>query len=94
METKERPRMGGRIPSEDAVYLVTAIVRVSDERALVDYAEQRVQASWSDSVHNLVGVDETLVERALVEALLVSNENPSPDEYGIEFYETRAQRLR
>lgn len=76
-----------------ASYLVTAIVYVEDERALIDYADKRTHECWDESVHNLVDKDETLVERALVEALLASNENPSPDEYGISFEQLRAQMI-
>lgn len=76
-----------------SMYLVTALVEVVDEPKLMEYAEERVRKCWQDSLESMRDRRETRVERALVEALLASNENPSPDEYGIEFHEMRCEWL-
>lgn len=67
----------------DDVYRVTVTVRVDDYQALVDYADARTYKCWNESVHNLAGSKTPVVEQALLEALIISNENPSPDTYGI-----------
>lgn len=66
-------------------YRITFDVNVNNEDALIAYARERFQECWFDTLDSIVSSNETLVERALLEALLFSNENPSPDEYGIEF---------
>lgn len=66
-------------------FRIEVYVDVIDAPSLIAYADRRVQACWSDDLDNLVVGGESKVERALIEALLFSNENPSPDEYGIEF---------
>jgi hypothetical protein len=60
-------------------------VDVLDEDELLAYADRRVRACWQSTLKAMTSYDEEKVERALIEALLYSNENPSPDEYGIEF---------
>lgn len=77
----------------DPVYRVTAVVRVSDKRALIDYADKRTYVCWQDSLSNMAGAKTPLVEQALLEAIIISNENPSPDEYGIEFLNFEVERL-
>jgi hypothetical protein len=74
-------------------YLVTVSVNVEDARALIDYADVCTEAACFESVHNLVEEGETLVERALMEALIISNENPSPVDYGISFNEISCQKV-
>lgn len=72
-------------------YLCTAIVHVEDEPALLEYAEGRAQECWSTDLAGLRDEGETLVERALAEALFASNENPPPVDYGVSFQEIRVQ---
>lgn len=74
-------------------YLCTAIVHVEDEDVLIEYANERVKACWQDSLESMRDRGQTLVEAALSEALFASNENPSPDQYGISFQEIRVQSL-
>lgn len=59
-------------------------VDILDQDVLLAYAKKRTDAMrWGDILDGLEG--DELVIGALTEALLISNENPSPDEYGIEF---------
>ena len=60
-------------------------VDVINEDALTAYADRRVQACWKETLEDMLVDGEEKIERALIEAILYSNENPSPDEYGIEF---------
>lgn len=66
-------------------YRVQADINVTDEEALIRYARERFRACWQDSLDVVVQGGESLVERALLEAVFFSNENPSPDEWGVEF---------
>lgn len=68
-----------------STYRITFDVTVEDERLFLAYAQKRVDECWACDLESLVGPDETLVGRALVEAVVFSNENPSPDEIGLEF---------
>jgi hypothetical protein len=66
-------------------YRITFEVEVEDEELLLEYATDRVQEAWGSDLDDLVAVDESKIGRALLEAILFSNENPSPAEYGIDF---------
>lgn len=66
-------------------YRIVVNVEVEDEEKLVAYARDRYEKSWGNEIEEETGEDETLVSRCLLEALLFSNENPSPVEYGISF---------
>lgn len=61
------------------VVYVRVAVRVQDAPRLIAYAKERYKASWGDSEWE----PEDLAE-AVFEALIASNENPSPDLIGIE----------
>lgn len=67
-------------------YRICTEVEVTNEDALLRYARERYRACWQDSLDSMVVGGESLIERALLEAILFSNENPSPDEWGVEFY--------
>ena len=60
-------------------------VVVTDREALCEYVKRRYAACWFESDWEPADLAE-----AVLEALVVSNENPSPDEYGIELLETQA----
>jgi hypothetical protein len=62
-------------------------VVVRDEAALLRYARRRHRASWGGA--ELGSRD---VATAVLEALVISNENPSPADYGIEIGNAEAQR--
>jgi len=62
-------------------------VNVNDKQALREYAERRYEACW----FNHKPLPST--EEALAEALIASNENPSPDEYGIELLNWRVEQV-
>ena len=66
-------------------FRISAEVNVINEESLVEYARRRFLACWADELDNMVVGGESLVERALLEAVFFSNENPSPDEWGVEF---------
>ncbi len=61
-------------------------VLVSDPEALRAYAQRRYAVCWFDSEWEPADV-----AQAVLEALVISNENPSPDEYGIEIVEAEAR---
>lgn len=65
-------------------YRITVDVTVLNEDRLLNYADQRIQACWKTSLDDMLVDGEEKVERALIEVLLYSNENPSPDDYGID----------
>ena len=67
------------------IYRIVVDVEVEDEEALLQYARERYRACWFNEMEEVLGDDETEVQRALLEALLFSNENPSPADYGIGF---------
>jgi hypothetical protein len=69
----------------DDTYRITFDITVTNEDRLIEYASQRYQECWGNEISTNVLGGETIVQRSLLEALLFSNENPSPDEYGIEF---------
>lgn len=58
---------------------LTIKVVVHDEAKLVEYAKAVYQMAWDDA--EWVPAD---IGEAVLEALVLSNENPSPDEYGID----------
>jgi hypothetical protein len=60
-------------------------VVVTDRDALREYVKRRYAACWFERDWEPADLAE-----AVLEALVVSNENPSPDEYGIELLETQA----
>jgi hypothetical protein len=62
---------------------VSVKVVVTDREALLAYVKRRYAASWFDTEWEPADLPE-----AVLEALVVSNENPSPDEYGIEILKT------
>lgn len=64
-------------------------VLVTDPEALCDYARRRYAACWSDAEWS----PENLAE-AVLEALVRSNENPSPMDYGIEIVAAEAHAGR
>lgn len=66
-------------------YRVVFEVTVTDEELLLEYANERLEACWRSSLQEMTMDGEEPVERALLETILFSNENPSPDAYGIEF---------
>jgi len=61
-------------------------VNVEDPEALVEYARRRYEACWQDPSWEPVDLAD-----AVQEALILSNENPSPDDYGIEIDYCEAQ---
>ena len=69
-------RCGSRSPSASLV---------CDPEALVGYARKRYAASWFDSEWKPADLAE-----AVLEALVISNENPSAGDYGIEILESQA----
>jgi hypothetical protein len=74
-----------RAGSEPVRVEVSLSVLVSDPEVLRAYARRRYAACWFD--HEWEPTD---VAQAVLEALVISNENPSPDEYGIEIVEAEA----
>jgi hypothetical protein len=70
-----------------AVQLSVTVV-VTDREALLAYVKRRYAASWFDSDWEPADLPE-----AVLEALVVSNENPSPDDYGIEILKTEATEV-
>lgn len=63
-------------------------VEVHDEGLLREYAERRVREAWQESLD--VVTDDSLPQIVL-EALVLSNENPSPDVYGLEIVDYHAE---
>lgn len=57
---------------------ITVVVTVTNESSLRAFAEDRYEKAWRDT--GLVGA---ALEACVIEALVLSNDNPSPDEYGI-----------
>ena len=74
-------------------YRISAEIDIIDEEALVKYARERFRKCWQDSLDSMVVGGESLVERALLEAVFFSNENPSPDVWGVEFHTAEAECL-
>lgn len=54
-------------------------VAIRDEKLLMNYAKQRHKGCWEDN-----GWEPRNIAEAVYEALIASNESPSPAEYGIE----------
>jgi hypothetical protein len=54
-------------------------VHVVDAKALTDYARKRYKACWEEDLEQSAGIGQ-----AVLEALVISNENPTPSDYGIE----------
>lgn len=71
--------------SEPVQAAVSLSVLVCDPEALGAYARRRYAACWMDEEW----VPSDLAE-AGVEALILSNENPSPADYGIEILRSKA----
>ncbi len=65
---------------------LSVVVRITDAAALREYAKRRYRASWQDSDWEPASAAE-----AALEALVLSNENPSPADYGIEIVTSRAR---
>jgi hypothetical protein len=63
-------------------------VRVRDPEALRAYARSRYAACWFDGEWEPADLAE-----AVLEALVISNENPSPDDYGIEILDAETSEL-
>jgi hypothetical protein len=74
-----------QVGAEPVQVEIGVTVLVSDPDALRDYARRRYAACWFDAEW----APEDLPE-AVLEALVLSNENPSPVDYGIEILESRA----
>ncbi len=70
---------------DDACVDVGLVVRVTDREALEAYARKRYAACWFDE-----DWEPADLAQAVLEALVTSNQNPSPDEYGIEILDSRA----
>jgi len=71
----------------EEVYVDLALaVKVTNPEALEAYARARYAACWFDEDWEPADLAE-----AVLEALVISNENPSPDEYGIEILDSRAE---
>jgi hypothetical protein len=64
---------------------VSLSVVVCDPEALRAYAQRRYAACWFDSEWKPADL-----AQAVLEALVISNENPSPADYGIEIVEAQA----
>lgn len=77
-----------RTDLEPVQVVVSISVLVSDPEALRTYARRRYATCWSDSGWS----PEDLAE-AVIEALVLSNENPSPADYGIEILDSQASEL-
>ncbi|MBS1861878.1 MAG: hypothetical protein JSS68_09215 [Actinobacteria bacterium] len=78
--------MDGPTGGKPAQVDLSVRVQVSDPEALLDYARRRFAACWFDSRWS----PESLAA-AVLEALVVSNENPSPADYGIEITAAEAR---
>ena len=65
------------------LYRITFEVAVEDEALLRAYAQEQREVAWRDGQEWMA--DKPSLPEVLMEALLFSNENPSPDEYGIGF---------
>lgn len=70
----------------EAFVEVSLVVRVTDSEALTAYARSRYAACWFDENLEPAGPAE-----AVLEALVLSNENPSPADYGIEILDSKAE---
>lgn len=60
-------------------------VQVTDREALLTYVKERYAACWFENGWEPDGLPE-----AVLEALVLSNENPSPCDYGIEIVDSEA----
>jgi len=67
---------------------ISVRVVVSDPDALRSYVLRRYAACWSDEEWAPADLAE-----AVLEALVLSNENPSPADYGIEIVESQAREV-
>jgi hypothetical protein len=71
------------------VVTLTVQVTVTDPEALIAQARKRTWAACSAELEDLLGEmfteHETLLERAIWETLVASNENPAPVDDGVEF---------
>ncbi len=63
----------------------TLYVEVTDELALWGFAEERYRRAWFCEMFDDKDPEELTLESAILEAIAYSNDNPSPDTYGIEF---------
>jgi hypothetical protein len=66
-------------PAAPPMVRITIDVAVHDADALTDYARDRYADSWADTAWTPADAAE-----AVLEALILSNANPSPMDYGIE----------
>jgi hypothetical protein len=82
-ETSERRDEQKRVGVQVSVRIV-----VTDREDLLAYVKRRYAACWFDSEWAPAHLPE-----AVLEALIVSNENPSPDEYGIEILKAEATEV-
>lgn len=74
-----------QVGAEPVQVEIGVTVLVSDPDALRDYVRRRYAACWFDAEWAPADLPE-----AVLEALVLSNENPSPADYGIEILESRA----
>ena len=79
-------------------YRLFVDVEVTDPQLLHEYAARRTRESFgpSTTLESLTipgGDEDDLTMTAIAEALINSNENPSPDTYGIEILRTEANLL-
>jgi hypothetical protein len=74
--------------SEPVLVHLRLSVSVADPEALRDYARRRYAACWFDEEWAPGDLAE-----AVLEALVLSNENPSPADYGIEILESQASEV-
>jgi hypothetical protein len=74
-----------RAEGEQVEVQVSVRVMVNDPKALCEYAKRRYAACWFDDEWEPADLAE-----AVKEALVVSNENPTPEDYGIELLDSQA----
>jgi hypothetical protein len=79
------PREDESAGGEGVCVDVGLMIRVTDPKALKAYARSRYAASWFDE-----DWEPADLAQAVLEALVISNENPSPDDYGIEILDSQA----
>lgn len=66
----------------------TVEIRVFDEKLVREYTDQRHKICWN------APLDEDMdLARVVLEAVVISNENPDPQEIGLELLETEAEEI-
>jgi hypothetical protein len=65
--------------------LLSVEIEVTDEKVLRNFASDRYKKAWS----NDLPMDMPL-ENVVMEAVVLSSDNPDPDEYGLQICETEA----